>query len=130
MSPGSGAPDAIIIATGSEVSVAVEAQQQLTERGVRARVVSMPSWELFEEQDQGYQDEVLPPSVKARVSVEAGITLGWQRWVGDAGAMIGIDGRFGASAPGATVLKELGITAEHVVERTLEVARGLSKVAG
>jgi transketolase len=128
--PGSGPPDAIVIATGSEVSVAVEAQQQLADRGVRTRVVSMPSWEMFEAQDQAYQDEVLPPSVKARVSVEAGITLGWQRWVGDAGAMIGIDGRFGASAPGATVLKELGITAEHVVERTLEVARGFSKVAG
>jgi len=119
--PGTGTPDAVIIATGSEVSISIEAQRQLAERGVRARVVSMPCWSLFEEQDAAYRDEVLPPSVKARVSVEAGITLGWQRWVGDAGAMVGIDGRFGASAPGATVMKNLGFTPEHIVERTLSV---------
>jgi transketolase len=124
--PGTGAPDAIIIATGSEVNIAVEAQAQLAEHGVRTRVVSMPAWDLFEAQDQAYRDEVLPPAVRARVSVEAGITLGWQRWVGDAGAMIGIDGRFGASAPGATVMEHLGFTPEHITERTLAVVEQFS----
>jgi transketolase len=124
--PGTGTPDAIIIATGSEVSLSVEAQHQLADRGVRTRVVSMPCWDLFEAQEQSYRDEVLLPSVRARVSVEAGVTLGWRRWVGDAGAVIGIDGRFGASAPGGTVMKNLGFTPEHVVEQTLSVVEQFS----
>jgi transketolase len=124
--PGAATPDAIIIATGSEVSMSVEAQRQLAERGVRARIVSMPCWSLFEAQEAAYRDEVLPPSVAARVSVEAGVTLGWQRWVGDAGAMIGIDGRFGASAPGGTVMKNLGFTPEHVAERTMALVEQFS----
>ena len=98
----------------SEVGLAVEAQTLLRERGVRARVVSMPCWELFEAQEQAYRDEVLPPAVRARVSVEAGVTLGWHRWVGDDGDAIGIDGRFGASAPAATLCEKLGFTAENV----------------
>jgi transketolase len=114
-----GRPDAIIIATGSEVSVALAAQPLLAERGVRARIVSMPSWELFEQQDAAYRDEILPPAVRARVSVEAGVTLGWARWTGDDGISIGIEGRFGASAPGKTVLEQLGFTAANVVEKTL-----------
>ncbi|MBF6600488.1 MAG: transketolase [Dehalococcoidia bacterium] len=117
--PGSGTPDAVIIASGSEVSIAVAAQSRLSERGVRARVVSMPAWDLFEAQDQAYRDDVLPPAVKARLSVEAGVTLGWQRWVGDGGDSIGIDGRFGASAPGETVMERLGFTADKVTERVL-----------
>ena len=125
---GSGRPDAIIIATGSEVGIAVEAQKLLLDHGVRARVVSMPCWSLFEEQDEAYCDEVLPPEITARVSVEAGVTLGWSRWVGDAGASIGIDGRFGASAPGATVLEKLGFTAEHVAETTQALVDRLSAV--
>ncbi|HEY7801897.1 MAG TPA: transketolase C-terminal domain-containing protein, partial [Dehalococcoidia bacterium] len=124
--PGSGSPDAIIIATGSEVSIAVEAQATLSGRGVRARVVSMPAWDLFEAQDQAYRDEVLPPSVKARLSVEAGVTLGWERWVGDAGDSIGVDGRYGASAPGATVMEELGFTPENIVRRTLALVEQFS----
>jgi transketolase len=123
-----GRPDAMIIATGSEVSVAIDAQTLLEAQGVRARVVSMPSWEVFAEQDQSYVEEVLPPDVRARVSVEAGITLGWGRWVGADGDSIGIDNRFGASAPGATVLRELGFTAENVAQRTLAVVERLSAV--
>lgn len=123
-----GRPDTIIIATGSEVGISVDAQKLVAGRGVRARVVSMPCWELFERQDQAYRDEVLPPSVRARVSVEAGITLGWQRWVGDEGVSIGIDGRFGASAPGATVLKNLGFTAENIAEKTFALVERLSGV--
>ncbi len=125
---GSGRPDAIIIATGSEVGLAVEAQELLLDRGIRARVVSMPCWSLFEEQDKGYREEVLPHDITARVSVEAGVTLGWSRWVGDAGASIGIDGRFGASAPGATVLEKLGFTPEHVAETTQALVDRLSAV--
>jgi transketolase len=106
------AVDVILIATGSEVSPA----GLLEQRGIGARVVSMPSWELFEEQPQSYKDSVLPPKVKARVSVEAAATLGWRQYAGDTGVTIGHD-RFGASAPGGTVLKELGFTPEHVAYR-------------
>ncbi|HYM15374.1 MAG TPA: transketolase [Dehalococcoidia bacterium] len=121
-----GHPDAILIATGSEVGLAVEAQRILAERGLRARVVSMPCWSLFEGQDQSYRDDVLPPAVRTRVSVEAGVTLGWQRWVGDDGASIGIDGRFGASAPAGVLMEQLGLTAERVAARTLALAERLS----
>jgi transketolase len=120
--------DAIIIATGSEVSVAVEAQRVLAEQDVGARIVSMPCWELFEKQDEAYREEVLPERVRARVSVEAGETLGWQRWVGDDGETIGIHNRFGASAPGSTVLREYGFTAENVAARVRELVDRLSGV--
>jgi transketolase len=120
--------DAIIIATGSEVSIAVEAQGLLAPQGIRARVVSMPCWELFEEQEAAYRDEVLPPDVRARLSVEAGETLGWQRWVGDEGDIIGIHNRFGASAPGGTVLKKYGFTAENIAERVRALVERLSGV--
>jgi len=123
-----GRPDAVIIATGSEVGLAVEAQKLLAERGVGARVVSMPCWSLFEAQDRAYRDDVLPPAVRARVSVEAAVTLGWRRWVGDDGDCIGIDGRFGASAPGTILMEKLGFTAEHVAERTLAVCERLAGV--
>ena len=107
-------PDLILIATGSEVPLALEAHQRLVREQIRSRVVSMPSWELFQSQPQAYRETVLPPAVRARVSVEAAASFGWDRWVGPDGAIIGID-RFGASAPGPTVLKELGFTPEHVV---------------
>ena len=123
-----GRPDAILIATGSEVSLAIEAQALLRERGVRARVVSMPSWELFEMQDRAYRDEILPLAVRARVSIEAGVTLGWHRWIGNDGDAIGIDGRFGASAPYRTIMEHLGFTAENVAQRTLAVVERLSAV--
>jgi transketolase len=109
------APDVILIATGSEVSIALEAHGQLTNDGIRSRVVSMPSWELFDAQPQSYRDAVLPPSVRARVSIEAASPFGWERYVGLQGAIIGIS-HFGASAPGPTVMREFGFTPEHIVE--------------
>jgi len=107
--PENPAPDVILVATGSEVAVAVASAETLGAEGLRARVVSMPCWELFESQPLDYRESVLPPEVTSRVSVEAGVTLGWDRWVGAGGASVGID-RFGASAPGGTVMTELGIT--------------------
>ena len=113
-----GSPDAILISSGSEVHLALEAAHRLDEQGVHGRVVSMPCWELFEEQPADYRDEVLPPDVKARVSVEAGVELGWSRWVGSEGDSISIE-RFGASAPGGTVLDHLGYNVDNVVARVL-----------
>jgi len=112
---GGTAPDVILIATGSEVSVALEAHQRLVRDGIRSRVVSMPSWELFEAQPKAYRDTVLPPAVRPRVSVEAATPFGWERYVGSEGAIIGVN-RFGASAPGPVVMREFGFTPEHVVE--------------
>lgn len=114
--------DLILIATGSEVSLALEAGKQLNERGIKARVVSMPSWELFDEQDEAYRNEVLPPSVTARLAIEAGSTQGWHRYVGSAGDVIGLD-RFGASAPGSVVYEQLGFSVENVVDRALALVR-------
>ena len=111
--PTGAAPAAILIASGSEVSIALEAQQKLAAEGLAVRVVSMPCWELFEDQDESYRESVLPVSVRARVSVEAGTTFGWQRWVGDTGLSVGID-RFGASAPGDVNFEKLGVHAEAV----------------
>lgn len=109
-----GAPQGILIATGSEVQLAVASQKALAEQGVRVRVVSMPSWDLFDKQPQSYKDSVLPPSVKARLAIEMASAFGWERYVGDAGAVIGID-KFGASAPGDRVIKEYGFTPDNVV---------------
>jgi transketolase len=116
----SGAPDVILIGTGSEVQLCVEARKKLEKYAVKARVVSMPSWELFAAQDDAYRDGVLPKQIKARVTVEAGSPLGWQRWAGDDGVVIGVE-RFGASAPGEEVLKHLGFTPEHVTSAALRV---------
>ena len=123
---GDGRPDVVLIASGSEVSVALAARKLLAEEGVSARVVSMPCWERFEEQEAGYRDAVLPPSVPARVSVEAGSIFGWERYVGDRGASIGID-RFGASAPAERVFRELGITPEAVRDRAISVLAAIRK---
>ena len=112
-----GAPDIILIATGSEVSLAREAAGALAGQGIAARVVSMPSWELFADQPQSYRDEVLPPDVSARLAIEAGTTLGWERYVGACGEVVGID-RFGASAPGKVMMERYGFTAEAITERT------------
>ena len=111
---GEGLPELILIATGSEVSLALEAHRQLASEGVRSRVVAMPSWELFEAQSAEYRQAVLPPAVHARVSVEAGSPFGWERYVGPRGAIIGVD-RFGASAPGPEVMARYGFSVEHVV---------------
>jgi len=112
----SGTPDLILIGTGSEVSLCVEAAQQLRAAGTQVRVVSMPSWELFEAQDSTYQESVLPPAVTKRLAVEAGIGMGWCRYVGSAGDVISIE-RFGASAPGGLVMQKFGYTVENVVAR-------------
>jgi transketolase len=108
----------ILIATGSEVHVALAAQAKLAEKGVAARVVSLPSWELFEQQSAAYKDEVLPPGVRARVVVEAGCSLGWHRYAGPGGRLVTLD-RFGASAPGDVALQNLGFNPDNVVENAL-----------
>ncbi|MEL6269012.1 MAG: transketolase [Chloroflexota bacterium] len=110
-----GEPDVILMATGSELEIAVATYNQLMEDGVKARVVSMPCWELFEEQDDTYKESVLPKSVRARVSIEAGITTGWQKYVGLDGIAIGVD-TFGASAPYKKIYEEYGLTVEKMVE--------------
>ena len=121
--PPSGKPRAILIATGSEVGVALAAQEILARKEIAVRVVSMPSTHLFDRQPRSYRDEVLPPGLRARVSVEAAATLGWEKYVGPDGISVGID-RFGASAPAGTVLKELGITPENVARRAETLLQG------
>lgn len=115
-----GRPDAILIGTGSEVQHALGAARQLKEEGIGAQVVSVPSWELLEAQSETYRRKVLPPSVEARVSIEAGVTQGWERYVGPEGTAIGVD-RFGASAPGERVMAEYGFTAERVAEEVRQL---------
>jgi transketolase len=115
-------PDVILMASGSEVHLALAAQAKLAEAGVDARVVSMPSWELFEQQPQEYRDEVLPPAVRARLAVEAASPFGWERWVGDSGDVLGIN-QFGASAPAAVVFERYGFTVDNVVERAMKLVR-------
>jgi len=111
-------PDILLMATGSEVHLALEARGQLAEQGVEARVVSMPSWELFDQQPQTYRDQVLPPTVTARLAIEAGVPQGWHRYVGTAGEIIGLN-RFGASAPYKVLMENFGFTAENIVSRAL-----------
>jgi transketolase len=111
------------MASGSELHLAVEAKAILEGDGIPTRVVSMPSWNLFTAQSQAYRDTVLPPEVEARVAVEAGTTMGWERWIGSQGATIGID-RFGASAPWATLFEKFGITANRVVETGRRLLEG------
>jgi transketolase len=106
----------LLIATGSEVSLALAAREKLEAEGIATRVVSMPSWELFEEQDAKYREEVLPSAMAARLAIEAGVSLGWRRWVGDRGDTVTLD-RYGASAPGETVLNKLGFSVENVVAK-------------
>lgn len=115
-----GNPHVILIASGSEVGLIVAARQLLQERNITVRLVSMPCWELFEAQSQDYRDSVLLPSVHARLAVEAGVTQGWHRYVGDLGDVIGVD-RFGASAPGPVVMREYGFTVDHVYERAMKL---------
>lgn len=123
LSDSKGKPDVILIGSGSEVSICLEAQSSLSNQGVSARVVSMSSWELFERTSQAYKDAVLPPEVTARVAVEAGISMGWERYVGNRGVVVGID-RFGASAPGGTVMDKYGMKAATIVAKTKELLKG------
>ena len=111
-----GRVDVLLLATGSEVHLALEAQKLLVAEGIGARVVSMPCWERFAKQPQEYRDSVLPPYVKARVAIEAGVTTGWQKWVGLEGEVVGVD-RFGASAPYKVIYEQFGLTAQRIAER-------------
>ena len=111
-----GNPQGIIMATGSELHLAVEAQKELAKENIHVRVVSMPSWELFEQQDQAYRDHVLPPAVSTRLAVEAASPMGWERYVGSFGDVLGLS-RFGESAPGDKVMEEFGFTANNVAAR-------------
>lgn len=120
-----GGCDAILIATGSEVSLALEAVPLLDAEGIRARVVSMPSWELFNAQSMDYRDEVLPPSVRARVAIEAASPFGWERWVGERGGVLAMHG-FGASAPGNVLFREFGFTPANVAALVRQVFAGAS----
>ncbi len=119
---GGGAPRLLLVASGSEVALALEAREKLEGEGIPTRVVSMPSWELFVRQDRKYREGVFPRSVPARLSIEAGSPLGWERWVGEKGASIGIE-RFGASAPGEVVLSKLGFNVENVLAKAKELIR-------
>jgi len=118
LSDSDGRPDAILIATGSEVHIALEAKVELVKKGVSVRVISMPSWEMFERKSMSYRNRLLPPDVKVRITIEAGITMGWERYAGSSGSMIGIS-QFGTSAPGGDVLKKYGITSDNIVQKVL-----------
>jgi transketolase len=118
-----GKPDLILIGTGSEVSLIVRAGEKLTKEGMQVRIVSMPSWKLFDAQPQSYRDSVLPPSTHARLAVEAGATQGWWKYVGREGDVIGVD-RFGASAPGEVVMREYGFTVENICQCSMELVNG------
>jgi transketolase len=117
-----GKPDLILIATGSEVALVVAAREKLLIRNLAVRIVSLPSWELFEAQPREYRDAVLPPSIGARLAVEAGVSQGWHRYVGDRGDVLAVD-RFGASAPGSVMLREYGFTVDNVCARGLALLR-------
>ena len=120
LSDSDGKPDIILIATGSEVHIALKAEKILKEKGISVRVVSMPSWELFEKTSQEYKDKVLLPDVNIRIAVEAGISMGWERYTGSSGAVIGIN-EFGASAPGNMVMEKFGFTSENIVQKAIEL---------
>jgi transketolase len=114
-----GKPDVILIGTGSEVSLCVAAYEQLQAQGTKARVVSLPSWDIFERQSEAYKNEILPPLVKARVAVEAGSIFGWSRFLGEHGTVIGMHS-FGASAPAKELFKKFGFTVEAVLAAARE----------
>jgi transketolase len=117
-----GRPEVLLLATGSEVALCLEAYERLRAEGIKARVVSMPSWELFDDQPQEYRDRVLPPAVTARISVEQASTFGWARYVGATGQSIGMYS-FGASAPLKELMRKFGFTPEHVVTAVKEQLR-------
>jgi transketolase len=112
-------PDVILIASGSEVHLAISATEKLSEKGINARVVSMPSWELFEKTDNNYKEWILPPDVKKRVVIEAGIAMGWEKYAGSEGLILSMEG-FGESGPGSEILKKYGFSTENLVEKTIE----------
>ena len=115
-----GAPEVILIGAGSETALCTKAQEKLKGYGVKARAVSMPSWELFNAQDEAYRESVLPKAIKKRVTVEAASPMGWRQYAGDEGTIIGID-HYGASAPGDEIMKQFGFTVEHVTSAALRL---------
>jgi len=119
---GDGDPELILMASGSELDLILRAAGSLAAEGINVRVVSFPSWELFEQQALSYRQQVLPISIKCRLAVEAGVTLGWERWVGDQGRIIGIN-NFGASAPGNIVMEKFGFSVPNVIEEALALLR-------
>jgi len=123
---GEGIPEAILISTGSEIPLALEAADRLKEKGIQTWVVNLPSWRLFEEQSEDYRRRVLPPEIKARLAIEAGSSQGWHRYLGDQGVFIGLD-HFGASAPYKTLYEKFGLTVDSLVEKALEVLEKLKK---
>jgi transketolase len=124
-----GAPEVLLIGTGSEVALCIEAYEALNKDGVAARVVSMPSWELFEQQDQAYRDQVLPPAVRARVSVEEGSVIGWDRYVGTNGVKVGMH-TFGSSAPLKDLQTKFGFTPDKVLAAAkAQIAKAREKIA-
>ncbi len=110
------------MATGTEVDLALKAGLKLAEEGIAARVVSFPSWELFEAQDASYRDSVLPSEIKLRVAIEAGISQGWERWVGDKGRIVALD-RYGASAPAKVLMEKFGFTVENVIAQVHDLLK-------
>ena len=118
-----GDPDMILIASGSEVAITLKAKDELEKQGVKTKVVSMPSWELFDRMPQSYKDRVLPPAVTKRLAVEAGIPMGWEKYVGSDGAVVGISG-YGSSAPGGTVMDKYGFNVANIVEKALACLKG------
>ncbi len=118
-------PQLILLASGSEVHLVLEAAGRLEQEGMAVRVVSMPSWELFAAQPEEYQEQVLPPYVTARLAVEAGLTDGWHRYVGDQGRVIGID-HFGASAPAAVLFEKFGFTVDNIVDQALQLVQDIN----
>jgi transketolase len=115
-----GKPDLLLVASGSEVHIAIEAAAKLAQKGISSRLVSMPSWELFDKQPDSYRRDVLSPEIKSRVAIEAGRTQGWWRYVGERGDVVGLD-HFGASAPYKILYEKFGITADRVVEKALKI---------
>jgi transketolase len=120
MDPPGNKCDLILIASGSEVGLSIAAQQKLADQGISARIISMPSWDLFDAQPQKYRDEVLPPSSRARLAIEAGVAQGWHKYIGDKGDVLSLD-RFGASAPGKVAFEKFGYTVDNVVARSLKL---------
>jgi len=121
-----GAPDVILMASGSEVALVLEAHERLVAEGVRSRVVNMASWALFRRQNADYREDVLPLSCSRRLAVEAGVTMGWERWVGDGGQIIGLD-RYGASAPAGILFEQFGFTADNVYARAKALLDGAAE---
>src|SRR5690625_770619 len=115
-------PDALLIATGSEVQLAVKAQEELKERNIDVRVISMPSWDRFEKQGESYKEKIFPKNFTARLAIEMASSLGWHKYVGNDGKVLSVD-KFGASAPGDKILKEYGFTVDNVVEQVISLIK-------